>query len=106
LKHGQQTKDQIRKPGFGRKLHRLCETANSVHCFQIIRFTFGWRATPFVKSAKQYSPNLKHFKSYVLLGMLYLLFKQWLVIFCTLKQDVRELQRELMMNDAVIIKGM
>jgi len=36
----------------------------------------------------------------------YLLIKQWLVIFYTLKQDIRMLQRELMMNDAVIIKGM
>jgi hypothetical protein len=49
---------------------------------------------------------LKRFKSSVLLGVLYLLFKQWLVIFYTLKQDVRKLQREVMMNDAVITKGM
>jgi len=58
------------------------------------------------RSAKQNSPNLKNYKSSVLLGKLYLLFKQWLMIFCTLKQYVKELQRELMVNVAVIIKGM
>jgi hypothetical protein len=49
---------------------------------------------------------LQRFKSCVLWGLLYLLFKQWLVIFFTLKQDVRKLQREMMVNDAVVIKWM
>jgi hypothetical protein len=48
----------------------------------------------------------KRFKSSVLLRVLYLLFKQWLVIFYTLKQDVRKLQGEVILSDVVIIKGM
>lgn len=68
-------------------------------------FNFWLERKTLCKVQKNKIP-LKRFKSSVLLGVLYLLFKQRLVIFYTLKQNVRKLQMELMLNDAVIIKGM